>query len=565
MADPLLSVQGLSVEFNTGEGWTRVTSGISFDLAAGETLALVGESGSGKSVTAMSLVDLLPTNARRSGQVLFAGNDLIPARREHIRQVRGSQIAVVFQEPMTALNPLRRIGDLLGEAISSHQRIPAEVRRARALELLQLVGLPEPERRLRQYAHQLSGGQRQRAMIAMALAGDPQLLIADEPTTALDVTAQAEILDLLIDLQASLGMAIIMITHDLGVVADIADRVVVMQNGRTVEQAACADLFVAPQEEYTRTLLAAVPHLGRKGADPIDDPQPVAACSTVGVDEAIGADHELTLDVDQLVIEYPARFGHPAFRAVDKVSLQVYDGEVVGLVGESGSGKSTIGRAALGLVPVAGGHVEATGVRVAGAHYKDLRRVRREVSIVFQDPASSLDPRSTIGDSVVAPLRWNRIERNRGRLRAKARELLDLVQLPPEWSERYPHELSGGQRQRVGIARALAVRPRLLIADEPTSALDVSIQAAVLALLVDLQHDLGFSCLFISHDISVVEQLCSRVVVLNHGKVEEQGPTAEVLYRPSAAYTQRLISAVPVPDPVEQRARREARRSLVRA
>ena len=552
----LLSVRDLGVAFSSGDGWTPVTTGISFDLGPGETLALVGESGSGKSVTAMALVDLLPANARRTGQVLFEGEDLVQASRDRLRRVRGSEIAVVFQEPMTALNPLHRIGDLLEEAISSHHRMAAAARRARALELLRLVGLPEPERRLRQYPHQLSGGQRQRAMIAMALAGEPRLLIADEPTTALDVTAQAEILDLIIDLQARLGMAVIMITHDLGVVADLADRVVVMQSGRTVEEAPCAELFAPPQQEYTKTLLASVPHLGREGVD--------AAGATVPADPGPEGP-ALTLDVDHLVVEYPARFGQPVFRAVDEVSLQVHDGEVVGLVGESGSGKSTIGRAVLGLVPVAGGHVEASGVRVAGARRAELRRVRREVSIVFQDPASSLDPRASIGDSIVAPLRWNRLERSPAKLRARAAELLDLVRLPPAWADRYPHELSGGQRQRIGIARALAVRPRLLVADEPTSALDVSVQASVLALLADLQRDLGFSCLFISHDLSVVERLCSRVVVLNRGQVEEQGVTAQVLHRPSAAYTRRLIAAVPVPDPVEQRARREARRALLPA
>jgi peptide/nickel transport system ATP-binding protein len=544
--DQLLRVRDLTIDFGPDQ---TVVSGVGFEVAAGETVALVGESGSGKSMTALSLVGLLPPDARRSGQATFAGEDLLAIGPERMRQIRGGEIAMIFQEPMTALNPVYRIQDLLAEAIRSHRsRLSRAEVRERALELLRLVGLPDPERRMRHYPHQLSGGQRQRAMIAMALAGRPRMLIADEPTTALDVTAQAEILDLLLDLQQRLGMAVIMITHNLGVVADVADRVVVLRDGEVVEQNECRELFAAPRTGYTQELLSAVPRLDVAPRDRTDET----------VDHEAGT----VLEVERLVIDYPGRGRQRAFRAVDDVSLRVGDGEVIGLVGESGSGKSTIGRAALGLVPVTGGRVVAAGVDLAGARYRDLRRVRREVSMVFQDPASSLNPRATIGESVTAPLHWNGLERNAGRLRSAAGELLELVRIPAGWADRYPHELSGGQRQRVGIARALAVRPRLMIADEPTSALDVSVQATVLELLRSLQRDLGFSCLFISHDLAVVRQLCDRVVVLHRGQVAEAGRTGAVLDRPAEPYTRRLLASVTVPDPVIQRERRAARRRV---
>jgi peptide/nickel transport system ATP-binding protein len=559
----VLRVTDLTVEFDTGRGLTAVTHGVSFEVRAGETVALVGESGSGKSVTAMSVMNLLPANARRSGSIEFGGEDLLAVSAARMRGIRGCDIAMVFQEPMTALNPVYTIGRQLREAIRSHGGFTRQAADDRALELLRLVTMPEPERRLKQYPHQLSGGQRQRAMIAMAISGNPRVLIADEPTTALDVTAQAEILDLLIDLQKRLSMALVLITHDMGVVADVATRVVVMRDGRVVEDADCADLFSAPQHDYTRQLLASVPYLGRS-----EIVRNLPTTSIAVVDRALPQTMDAAapvLDIRDLVVEYPSRFGQPAFRAVDQVSFSMAPGDVVGLVGESGSGKSTIGRACIGLVPVHSGSISVAGIDIASASRPEMRRLRREASIVFQDPASSLNPRATIGDSISAPLLWNGVSRDRKVLRERSRELLDQVKLPADWVDRYPHELSGGQRQRVGIARAIAVRPSVLVADEPTSALDVSVQAAVLELLLDLQASLGFSCVFISHDLSVVEQLANRVVVLNRGRIEETGDTRQILHHPRETYTQRLIQAVPVPDPVVQRERRQVRRAAAGA
>lgn len=544
-ATPLLDIRALNVSFRSALGEVLVVNGMNLSVHAGETIALVGESGSGKSVTAMSVLGLLPGTATRSGQVLFEGKDLASLSAEQLRRIRGREIAMVFQEPMTALNPVYRIGEQIIEAILAHEQIGRSAAEKRALELLEQVNMPDPRRRLRQFPHQLSGGQRQRAMIAMAISSRPKLLIADEPTTALDVTVQAEILDLLGDLQEQLGMALLIITHDMGVVADIAERVVVMKDGEKVEEAPVNELFAAPTAEYTRTLLAAVTHFGS---------------GIAGVAEK--ASHETVLDVRDLVIRYAGGFRKPPFTAVDQVSFSLPKGHTLGLVGESGSGKSTIARSLIGLVPIAEGSVNLAGIDLATARHADWKRVRREVSIVFQDPASSLNPRATIGSSVVSPLRWNGIERDRKKLRARAGELLDMVRIPASWASRYPHELSGGQRQRVGIARALAAKPTLMIADEPTSALDVSVQATVLELLEQLQAELGFSCVFVSHDLSVVEQLADEVIVLRRGAIVEQGPMEAVLHRPVEPYTRALIAAAPVPDPEAQKRRRSERREL---
>lgn len=548
MPDSIVSIRDLSVEFRADKTYNRVTHGVSFEVPAGKTLALVGESGSGKSVTAMSIMNLLPANARRTGVIEMDGENLIGASPARMRQLRGTAVAMVFQEPMTALNPVHTIGALLQQAIRAHDKKSTGPQvAARALELLRLVEMPDPEQRLQRYPHQLSGGQRQRAMIAMAVAHNPRLLIADEPTTALDVTAQAVILDLMIDLRDRLGMSLLMITHDMGVVADIADQVVVMKDGSVVETAPVDDLFHDPQETYTKRLLAAVPHLGRS---PIVESIPKS--SSRGL-----------LDIEALNVTYPARFGHKAFTAVDGVSLQIGRGEIVGLVGESGSGKSTIGRAIVGLSKATSGTVSVDGIDVSKASKTERRELRKSAAIIFQDPASSLNPRATIGESITAPLRWNKIERNRRVLDAKVDQLLDNVHLPRSFAGRYPHELSGGQRQRIGIARAMAMEPDLLIADEPTSALDVSVQEAVLKLLSELQEQREFSCLFISHDLSVVEQLAHRIIVLKSGQIVEQGDTRQILHHPLEAYTQQLVGAIPVPDPTEQRARRQERQQAV--
>jgi peptide/nickel transport system ATP-binding protein len=551
---PVLEIKNLSVSFVSGKTKrpVAVTQDINLRIGDGETLALVGESGSGKSVTAMSILRLLPRNARFSGSIKFRGRELTQLDRNQLNKVRGNEIATVFQDPMTALNPVYKIGDLLGEALHK-QGLSSSRAEDAALGLLDRVGIPAPDKKIHQYPHQLSGGQRQRVMIAMAISANPRLLIADEPTTALDVTVQAEILDLLLDLKQDNNMALLLITHDMGVVADAADHVTVMRKGRVVENAAVHDLFAGPTHDYTRELLGAVSHLGKSAKTVVPYLNPAGHPT-----------HDKTpaLRMNDVVIEYRSSSKADTFRAIDKVSFEILPGEVVGLVGESGSGKSTLGRAVVGLVPVADGSVLVDGMDIAKAKKRELRTARQHVSMIFQDPASSLDPRATIGESVVAPLRWNGLERDSRVLMKRAGELLEMVRISPDWSGRYPHELSGGERQRIGIARALALNPKLLVADEPTSALDVSVQASVLELLRALQSSMGFSCLFISHDLSVIESLADRVVVIHKGRLVEQGSTAAILNHPTQDYTRRLIAAAPVPDPVEQASRRKRRLAM---
>ncbi|MGW3953220.1 ABC transporter ATP-binding protein [Streptomyces sp. NPDC004752] len=543
-SDPILSVEGLSVDFRIAGAWTPAVRQVSFSVARGEVVALVGESGSGKSVSSMSVLGLLGPGSRRRGSIRFDGTELLDLDAEALRAIRGKRIAMIFQEPMTALNPVYTIGEQIIEAIRCHKPLPTAEARSRTLELLTTVGIPEPERRIDSYPHQLSGGQRQRAMIAMAVSGSPEVIIADEPTTALDVTVQAEILELLRRLQKDLGSAVVIITHDMGVVADLADRVVVMRRGEVVEEAPVARLFSHPQHEYTRRLLAAVP---RRQVGRWTEPAPA--------DAATGPGGTATLRVTDLEVEYPGRLGRKGVKAVHGVSLAIDKGQVLGLVGESGSGKSTIGRAIVGLARASAGSVEICGTEVTRLKGRALRGFRRTYSMVFQDPGSSLNPRLSIGDSIAAPMIANRFA-DRPAVHRRVQDLLDQVELPAGWAGRFPHELSGGQRQRVGIARALALEPELLIADEPTSALDVSVQATVLRLFQELQDRLGFSCLFISHDLGVVELLAHEVAVLRHGRLVEQGPAREVLNNPQTNYTRRLVAAAPVPDPAEQAERR---------
>ncbi|GAA4523698.1 ABC transporter ATP-binding protein [Amycolatopsis samaneae] len=563
----LLELEDVSVSFGT----TEAVRSVRYSVAAGEVVAVVGESGSGKTVTAMSLLGLLPPGAEVSGRALLSGRDLFAMTPGELRAVRGNEVGMVFQEPMSALNPVFSIGDQLVEAIRTHQPLSAAEARRRAIELLGLVGLPSPEQRFRSYPHELSGGQLQRIVIAMAVANEPSLLIADEPTTALDVTVQAEILELLRELGRRLGTAILLITHDMGVVADLADRVVVMYDGRVVEQNDVTSLFTAPGEDYTRQLLGSVVSLG--------------AVATEGVERALSAEPVLVpghhaaaeypaarsvpdvpsesplLTVEDLSVTYRGRFRSLAVRAAAGVSLHVEPGEILGLVGESGSGKSTVAGAVTGLVPPTSGTVRIGGTDVARVRGRAAKALRRRVGVVFQDPLSALNPRLTVGESVATPIRLHRLLR-RSEVDKRVAELLDAVRLSPSLRTRYPHELSGGQRQRVGIARALALRPDLLVADEPTSALDVTIQARVLDLLRSLQDEFGFACLFISHDLAVIEQLATRVAVMHRGHVVEQGPTKAVLTAPVHPYTQRLLSAAPVADPAAQRRRREAWREL---
>jgi peptide/nickel transport system ATP-binding protein len=547
---PILEVSDLNVSFYVEGEWYPAAIDVSYTVNRGEVLAIVGESGSGKTQSSMALLGLLPANGRATGSAKLRGKELIGLKGAAMRRIRGREISVIFQEPMTALNPVYTVGFQIVETIRSHFTLGPKEAKARALDLLRMVEIPEPERRFDAFPHQLSGGQRQRAMIAQALACQPALLVADEPTTALDVTVQAEILKLMRDLREQIDSGIVLITHDMGVVADMADRILVMKNGRIVETGTSEQIFNNPQHDYTKQLLAAVPHFGSFAAVPVAG----AAEPTVGAP---------ILTAEDLVLEYPKRGNQPVFRAVDGVSFTLGAGEVLGLVGESGSGKTTIGRAVVGLLPVAGGRLEVAGISMKGAKPKDLKPLRDQVGIVFQDPGSSLNPRLPVGESIGEPLYLHKKLRGKA-LSQRVEGLLDSVQLQREFRNRYPHELSGGQRQRVGIARALALEPKLLVADEPTSALDVSVQARVLDLFQELQRAYGFACLFISHDLGVVEMLASRIAVMHYGKIVEIGTRDQVVVEPQDDYTRRLVAAVPVPDPAEQRRRREERDRLLR-
>ncbi len=547
MTDAPLAVEirDLDVTFATDGGDVHAVHGIDLDVRDREILAIVGESGSGKTVTARTLLGLLPETATATGAVVVSGTDVVSLSPARLRQLRGRDAAMIFQEPMTALNPVFPVGWQIAEGIRAHERVSKRDARRRAIEILGTVGIPDPERRVDDYPHQFSGGQKQRIVIAQALAMGPKVLIADEPTTALDVTVQAEILDLLRGIRDEFGTAILLITHNMGVVADLADRVTVMYQGDIVETAPVDELFAAPKAEYTRDLLAAVPRLD------------IADRTWAGDAEAAPV-----VRADDLEIRYPGRFGRKGFLAVSGVSFDIRPGEVLGLVGESGSGKSTIARAIAGLTEVTGGSLEVLGVEMRGVTERQLRPHRRDLGFVFQDPASSFNPLLTIGAAIAEPLVVHGVHRSPEDARARVAELLEAVRLPAAFQDRFPHELSGGQRQRASLARALALEPKLLIADEPTSALDVSVQKTVLELFTDLQERFGFACLFVTHDLAVVDMLAHRVAVLHRGEVVEQGRTADVLGAPKEEYTQRLIASLPVPDPAEQAARRQLRRSL---
>jgi peptide/nickel transport system ATP-binding protein len=542
--EPILKVENYNVEFWVDGVWYPAAIDMNYLVMPGEVLAIVGESGSGKSSSSMGLMGLLASNARTTGKVMVKGVDMLTANSKTLRSYRGKEVAYIFQEPMTALNPVYTIGFQIIETLKTHFDITTAAARTRAIELLTLVEIPNPEKSIDKYPHQLSGGQRQRAMIAQSLACDPALLIADEPTTALDVTVQAEIIDLMRNLKDKLNSAVLLITHDMGVVADLADRILVMKDGFTVEQGTADQIFNAPQHPYTQSLLASVPKLG-----------------SVPVRARVAEGNEAVLSLRDVTIEYPKRGRVPAFTAAQGISLDIYPGEILGLVGESGSGKTTIGRAAIGLLPIKSGSISVAGNDISKASLKDLQKIRKHTGIVFQDPASSLNPRLPIGESIGEPLFLAKVAKG-DELNKMVEELLDKVELPRSYRNRYPHELSGGQRQRVGIARALALNPDILIADEPTSALDVSIQARFLDLLQEIQQELKFACLFISHDIAVVEILAHRIAVMQHGRLVEVGDRDQVLRNPQDPYTQRLLSAVPVPDPAEQKRRREARMAM---
>ncbi|MER8726259.1 ABC transporter ATP-binding protein [Mesorhizobium sp. M1027] len=542
----VLSVSGLSVAVRGEEGERDVVSDLTFGLMRGETLCIAGESGSGKSMTALAIMGLLPQPAARirSGSIRLGDQDLAALSESGMRRIRGNRIAMIFQEPMTSLNPVLSIGRQLTEAIEAHTSLSRSDSRLRALEALKAVRIPDAERRLEHYPHELSGGMRQRVMIAMALALNPDVLIADEPTTALDVTVQGEVLELLRDLQREYGTSVILITHDMGVVAEMADRVIVMRDGRMVEQGRAADIFNRPQADYTRELLAAVPRIG--GGRMAEDRQ-----------DAANMPAELVY-VGDLHVRFDLRggfFGRVDRRvhAVEGVSFSIAPHETLSLVGESGCGKSTTAKAIAGLVPYIGS-ISIGGQDLSALSRKERKAVRRNVQMIFQDPFASLDPRMRVGDLVAEPLLIHGLG-DREQRRAQIAALFERVGLSADQMERYPHEFSGGQRQRICIARALALRPKLIIADESVSALDVSVQARVLRLLKELQREFGVAYLFISHDMAVVENISDRVAVMYLGQIVEMGTRDQIFSNPCHPYTKRLIEAVPVPDPGRRRAR----------
>jgi glutathione transport system ATP-binding protein len=568
MSDPILSIEGLTVEF----GASRVVDNLSYSIEAGRTLAIVGESGSGKSVTALSIMRLADMAGARfaGGKILFQSSkgpvDLLALSQDQMRSIRGKEIAMIFQEPMTSLNPVFSIGDQISEALILHERLTGAQALDAAAELLAKVRLPDPKGQLKRYPHQLSGGMRQRVMIAMALACKPKLLIADEPTTALDVTIQAQILAILRDLQKEFGMGVIFITHDMGVVAEMADDVVVMRNGRKVEEGDVRTVFAKPVQPYTKALLAAVPKLGAMQGKDLPLRTPLTAVTDDGVTTAAEEerlqdtaryDAAPLLEVRDLVVRFDVKrglFGGVSHRvhAVEKVGFTIYPGETLALVGESGSGKSTIGRTIQQLQAATSGTISFRGRQLTDLNKAERHALRQKIQYIFQDPFESLDPRKTAGFSIAEPILTHRLM-SPGDARRKVHELLERVGLTAAHAGRYPHEFSGGQRQRVCIARALACDPELIVADESLSALDVSIQAQIINLMMDLQAERGLAYLFISHDMAVVEKISHRVAVLYLGQIVELGRRRQVFETPAHSYTKRLLSAVPVADPTVRR------------
>jgi peptide/nickel transport system ATP-binding protein len=567
MTKPLLQIKNLQIDFVTDLGTNTAVNNISLEVNAGEIVAIVGESGSGKSVTALSVLQLLPKPPARytSGEILFSadGNmqaDMIKQTPEQLRAIRGNEIAMIFQEPMTSLNPVFTCGFQVQEAIRLHRpRISGAEARRQTIALFEQVKLPDPENMFHRYPHAISGGQKQRVMIAMAMSCHPRLLICDEPTTALDVTVQKTILQLIKELQQQQQMGVIFITHDLGVVAEIADRAIVMYKGNIVEQGTVQEIFTHAKHPYTKGLLACRPVLHQKGerlpvvSDFLEKKEmPVAIKRDLSAVALANA--ETLIEVNNLKVWFPAKktfLGKPLeyVKAVDDVSFTVLKGETLGLVGESGCGKTTLGRALLRLIEPTSGTILYNGIDLTAKKRDDLKKLRKEIQIIFQDPYSSLNPRLTIGSAIAEPLQIHNVINNKNERKEKVIELLEKVSLQADHYDRYPHEFSGGQRQRIVIARALALNPSFVVCDESVSALDVSVQAQVLNLLNDLKKEFGFTVIFISHDLSVVRYISDRIMVMNKGKIEESGEAEEVYSHPKTAYTKQLIKSIPTQNP----------------
>jgi peptide/nickel transport system ATP-binding protein len=565
MSQPLLSVQNLSIDFASAEKVIPAIKNISFNVAAGEMVAIVGESGSGKSVTALSVLKLLPSKTLIKGQLFFSSNgiekiDLLKASDKEMSNVRGKEIAMVFQEPMSCLNPVLTCGYQVIEAIQLHQQISSEEAKKRAIHLFEKVNLPFPELIMNRYPHQLSGGQKQRVMIAMAISCNPSLLVADEPTTALDVTVQKTILQLIKQLQKQMGLGVIFITHDLAMVSEIADRVIVMYKGEIVEEGIVSEVLQNPKHPYTKALMLCKPSLHQKGdrlpvvSDFLDSQNKWMEQSIFNVTKSgtlFNPIHsEVVLEVKNLAMYYSEkkswfRKSAPIMKVLDGISLKIKKGEIVGLVGESGCGKTTLVKVILQLIKPSSGKIVLNGIDLTELTKVEMRSIRKELQIVFQDPYGSLNPRLTIGEAIEEPLKVHGIFKNQQLRKNRVLELLDKVKLQPEHFNRYPHEFSGGQRQRICIARALALNPSFLIFDESVSALDVSVQAQVLNLLNELRLEFGFTAIFISHDLSVVRYISDRIIVMEKGKIIEEGSAEDIWFSPKNEYTKKLISAIP--------------------
>ena len=565
MASPLLQINNLSVDFDTHTGTIAAVKNISLEINRGETVAIVGESGSGKTVTSLAILQLLPSPPAKykTGKILFSENEDTPVNilelnDNRLRKIRGNKISMIFQEPMTSLNPLQTCGQQVIEAIRIHQNISQSQAEERTIQLFGSVNLPDPKTILNRFPHEISGGQKQRVMIAMAISCNPSLLIADEPTTALDVTVQKTILQLLKELQIEKNMSVIYITHDLGLVSEIADKVIVMYKGGVVESGSVKEIFLKPQHPYTKALLACRPNASSKGKrlPVIND--------FLNTDLEINYKKELAknelpqnfktvnplLKVENLKVYFPEKknfFGKilKEYKAVDNVSFSVEKGETVGLVGESGCGKTTLGRALIRLIEPTSGKIFFNEKNIELITREQLRKMRKDIQIIFQDPYGSLNPRITIGDAINEPMKIHSILPSQKQRKEKIIDLLEKVDLKPEFFNRYPHEFSGGQRQRICIARALSLNPEFIICDESVSALDVSVQAQVLNLLNDLKKEFGFTCIFISHDLGVVHYISNRIMVMNKGKIEETGTADEIYFNPKKEYTQKLIAAIP--------------------